>query len=179
MISSTDAKATMPARNMIEVRNYLAENEQPIDDVSVKIVYLGYLCARGMLNEASDFIGTLGDDTWQVLNTPHNIFYNGTVFHVALVWNSGDLGQSFFELMWSNGAQYYENSYGEFPWEQLGEGARWINPIGYNIIGNRDPDEFVELYDHLYELYNLEEFEEQYVQLENDESTGDEMEIVG
>ncbi len=183
MISSIDAKAALPPKNIDEIRDYLEEKQAQIDDISVKIVYLGYLCARGMLDEATTFIGTLGEDTWQILNTPHNIFYGGTVFHVALVWNSGDLGRLFFELMWSNGAEYYENSYGEFPWEQLGDNARWVNPIGYNIIGERNPNEFVELYDNLYELYNLEEFEEKYFLQQDDstedESTGDEMEIVG
>ena len=124
------------------------------ENYSIDVIYLGYLCARGLVQEVTAFLDQLGDTAINVINTRHEHFQQGTVLHVALYWNSGRVGRELFDLLYNYDAEYYENSYGQFPWEQRTESV-WINPMDDVVFGMRDGTEFIQLYNEIRVAYGL------------------------
>ena len=156
VITSLEAKALIPSLTREGAIQFLVSVDDHADDLSVNSFYLGHLCARGKLNDAASFIESLGAGATEVINFSHNRFYMGTVLHVAMFWNTGDLGKEFFALLWEHGAEYYQNYYDQYPLEQLN--AIWVNPLNNSFeskIGIRDDTEFVGMYEQLQESYDL------------------------
>jgi hypothetical protein len=155
-ITSFEAKALIPSVTREEAIQYLISVNEDTDDLSVNCFYLGSMCARGKLNDAAAFIKSLGAGATEVINLIHSRFYWGTVLHVALYWNSGQLGLDFFELLWEHGARYCPNYYENYPWEQLDE--MWVNPVRHGpdtVLGTRDITEFIDMYEQIRETYDL------------------------
>jgi len=162
VITSIQAKSLLPQRTRAELREYLNGINNHVDKISLDSFYLGYLCARGTINDAASFLGRLGARAAEVINFPHEHFYFGTALHMALGWNSGNLGLDFFELLWSHGAEYYKDGYQQYPWTQLGD-KFWVNPIeigDQSRLGLRDENEFLDMYEQLEETYGLLAYEE-------------------
>ncbi len=156
VLTSIEAKALIPSVTREEAIQYLISVGDHTDELSVNSFFLGHLCSCGKLNEAATFIQALGAGAAEVINLSHNRFYMGTVLHVAMFWNSGDLGKEFFALLWENGAEYYQNYYDQYPLEQLN--AIWVNPLDNSFeskLGIRDDAEFVGMYEQLQETYDL------------------------
>ena len=173
VITSIQAKSLLPQRTRAELRDYLNSINNHVDKISVDSFYLGYLCARGTINDAASFLGRLGARAAEVINFPHEQFYFGTALHMALCWNSGNLGLDFFELLWSHGAEYYRDHYEQYPWAQVGE-KLWVSPIDHSdasVLGQRDESEFLDMYEQLRETYGLIAYEN-----EEDEETDEDEE---
>ena len=85
------------------------------------------------------------------------IRYDGNILHTALYWNSGKKGWDFFNLFVEQGALFIQDSYDEYPWEQIG--TKWFDPLTQEDLGNRDYREFEELYNEIkqkvYEILNI------------------------
>lgn len=125
-------------------------------ELEVKVVYLGYLCARGLVRKINDFFKDLDAEViLEIVNTKHLYFYNGTCLTMALYWNSGNIGLDLFEILYDNGALFYKDDYGVFPWEQTSD-TLWIHPITMENLGSRNGSEFLSMYNELIETYLLE-----------------------
>lgn len=146
------------------IRNVLLNRNLVADERSMRIVTLGYMCARGMINDVVAFLDQLGDAVTDIINAPHHLFYNGTVLHMAMYFNSGDIGHQLFLLLRTHGALYYTDYYGLFPWEQLdiGQGnLEWIHPFENTVLGERSNTEFTMFYNQLRNMYDLGSVEEE------------------
>jgi hypothetical protein len=179
VITSIEAKALIPSVTREEAIQYLISVNEHTDELSVNSFYLGHLCACGKLNEAAAFIESLGAGATEVINFSHNRFYMGTVLHVAMNWNTGELGKEFFTLLWEHGAEYVQDYYDQYPWEQFGK--IWVNPLDNSFeskLGIRDDAEFIEMYEQLQETYDLpfSEFNPENVQPEQDSETDSDVE---
>lgn len=107
------------------------------------VLFLGHLCACGLIDEAEAFIRTI-ENLSELLNTRSCQMYGGTVLNMALYWNSGDLGYKFFTMLTSYGATIMIDAYNLFPHEQTG--TIWSSITDNQIIGKRNPSEFTMLY---------------------------------
>ena len=144
---SLSIKEFVPEKSYEEIYDFLVENQYESDKFNTDVVYLGYLCAKGDIDVATNFVNSL-DNKKQVLNNQHILLYSGTVLNVALFWNSNDLGWQFFNLLWSNGAEFKTDYYGKFPFEQL-DGLSWFTPLDYFNFGERDDIEFFKFYQEI------------------------------
>jgi hypothetical protein len=140
-----------------EIRELLIDLGEQHDDLHTNVVYLGYMCSRGVINDVSEFLETHhevinGDSIHDILNFKSPLFYYGTVLHEALYWNKDQIGLDLFDMLVSHGAQFKRNHYNEFPWQQYG--LNWSALHG-DVIGVRNPDEFVSFYEELIETYQL------------------------
>jgi len=141
-------KQIIPKKTREEIYTFLIENSYESDKSSTDAVYLGYLCAKGDIYNARDFVNSL-ENKKEVLNIKHILLYSGTVLHIAMFWNSGDIGRQFFHLLWSNGAEFVIDYYNQFPFEQLDYDLMWLTPIEYINCGERDNSEFFEFYQEI------------------------------
>ncbi len=86
---------------------------------------LTFLCHRADYNAILDFINSKTNSELDIiLNNKLDIYGKGTVLHVLLDWNSGEKFSKVeevcqvFELLVNNGAKYYTNNTGYYPWER-------------------------------------------------------------
>ena len=122
------------------------------------LLYLAHLCSRGEIDKIEQFLETFETlEKEGILNTKHPLFFDGTVFHIALYWNTGDRGMKLFHLLRTHGAVGIENRYKQYPWTQTG-GGNWIDPISFNNYGKRDGNEFTELYKKINQFISLQHF---------------------
>jgi len=163
-LSSEQVKQLLLPYDQETIRNILLNRNLVADERSMRIVTLGYMCARGMINDVVAFLHELGNAAPDIINAPHHLFYNGTVLHMALYFNAGDIGHQLFLLLRSHGALYYTDYYGLFPWEQLSidEGnLDWIHPLENTVLGDRSNTEFTIFYNQLRNTYDLGLVEEE------------------
>lgn len=151
-LTAEQAQQILQPLSFEEVHQHFTEN--------IDVIYLGYLCARGKVREVTAFLDQLGDTARDVINMRHEDFQQGTVLHVALYWNSGRVGRELFDLLYNYEAEYYENSYGQFPWEQRTESI-WIDPMDDKVLGMRDGTEFIQLYNEICIAYGLAAYEDE------------------
>lgn len=151
MLPSFTARSLLPMLTIHETRNHLFDGES--DDTT--LIYLGYLFAKGLYNDIIPFLEQMDPEEVRTLvNTRHERFYYGTVMHVALFWNSGDMGIRLFKLLLCYGANLVTNYYEEYPWEQF-RGA-WINPVTNVILGYRSASEFESIYTYIKNNYDIQ-----------------------
>ena len=161
MTASIEAQRKITPKTMDEIREWLLSKGEPTDEQNVNICYLMHLCIRGKLDATIAFLDHLGSSVKDVVNSTCPKFHRGTPLHVALCWNSGEIGHQFFQNLWDYGADYYYDSYGHLPWDQIRE-IRWIDPITEQILGTRDANEFTEGYKKLRQDHKLEIYETRY-----------------
>ena len=139
-LSSIEVKSLIKEQSLEEIQQIYGNSND------AKILYLGYLCSKGIIEPIQEFIEQLGEDSYEIINAPHIEFYFGTVLHIALYWNSGLNGLKLFNLLVSYGAKYYKDYYQQLPWKQTG--IIWTNviPDNYRALGRRDEAEFNDLY---------------------------------
>jgi hypothetical protein len=109
-------------------------------DKDVKLFYLGYLCCQGDYASIVVFLQTLDDDEKRILlNEKPYDFYEGTVLHVLLYWNSGNSAINIFDLLVEHGAEFVQDYYGHLPWEQGGAywKCEWRKKETYNYLRER------------------------------------------
>jgi hypothetical protein len=126
------------------------------DDITVKALYLGNLCARGDEEKIQDFINeTDPQELQEILNCSPDQQWNGTCLHVLLNWITGDKAISLFGLLVRHGATFRRDGYNSFPWQRLG--SVWITPVQYTQIGERNQEEFEETSANIRRIYNFED----------------------
>jgi hypothetical protein len=87
-----------------------------------QLVYLAHICSRGDYNAIVAFLKTLDDgEKVALLNEKPHEFYEGTVLHAVLFWNTGLRAVRIFELLVEHGAEFCRDYYNQLPWEQTGE----------------------------------------------------------
>jgi hypothetical protein len=126
-----------------------------INSIEIKVLYLNSLLSRGLLLVAKEFIENLGEDAKEVINYQHTEFYEGTIIHTLLYWNSECTSEiiEFFKFLLSIGAEFKLNTYDELPLEQIEDGAHWNDMFTRKLYNKRNPNEFVGLYKVLNEIY--------------------------
>lgn len=137
------AKKKLLPLSFDDIKQFFVESKEPSDDSTVFVFYISYLCAQGDIARVKELIELLGEDALTILDTPHERFLARAI-NVALLWNSDDIGYEFFVLFSSLGVKYCSDIYGN-PWEQLFNTA-WVDPISLELIGYRDDEEFIPLY---------------------------------
>ena len=132
--------------------------------IDQKTLYLGNLCARGDIESIISFMNTTEqDELTEILNTGVYEFYFGTVLHVALYWNSGEKCIQLFELLLENRAEPIRDYYGNFPWQQTY--TKWNSPLDSVLLGERNVKEFEDTYNYLRTTYDLDEYEDEFLEL--------------
>ena len=157
MLTSFKAQRRLPILTINNIRDHLFEESDDIS--STKLIYLGYLFAKGLYNDIVPFLEQMDqEESTLLVNTKHERFYYGTVMHVALFWNSGEMGILLFKLLLCYGSNLdVKNYYEEYPWEQF-RGA-WIEPLTNVILGNRSESEFEPMYTYIKNRYYDIQFE--------------------
>ena len=150
--TSTQAKELVIEKGYDDIEEILIDGGLSSDKVSIDLMYLGYLCAKGDIDTVKVFLTRLEYPAEELINMCHTNFNGGTVLHISLYWNSGKLGKDLFELLNGYGATYYENADGELAWEQDVQ-THWTDPIDNFILGIRGNSEFYELYAEIRRLY--------------------------
>ena len=120
MLPAAHAQSLLPEFTFRRVQLPRERYHQPSDDLAVKPLYLGHLCARGDIVEVRNFLQEIDpDDLEQILNAaPHEQWY-GTCLHMVTYWNTGDKAIELFKLLVLHGAKPVEDYYGYFPWDML------------------------------------------------------------
>ena len=161
-MNSLQIQALLPEKNQKDVCDWLLKNHYPCTLREQRLIYLAYLIARGQFEDTSHFLNDVyhnnRDEVILLLNTPHELFWDGTVLNFALYYNSGQRGMDFFELLYSRGALPLRDGYHLFPWQQLGK-MIWMLPLQNNRelidLGERDDQEFQELYNDIIKKYKF------------------------
>lgn len=157
MLTSAEARSHLPYMTLDQVRLVTAMVE-PVDDLTVNALYLGYLCAGGNIERIKAFVReTEPRDLREILNCAPDLQWNGTCLHMLLGWNTGAEAHEIFDFLVQHGAEYVRDGYGFYPWQKLG--FVWITPIDYIEIGERDQDEFEETIETLRFMYHLDDYE--------------------
>ena len=155
VLSSEQVKPLIQPCTVEQIRNqmiHLYGNHYKDDDLTISVLYLGYLLARGDIEEIQNFIEEYKDNLIVIINTQQPEFYGGTVLHMSQYWNSGQLGIDLFELLYNHGAIPIQDEYNQFPWEQNGDTMVWVHPFGHSI-GIRHNAEFIQSYEYLKNMY--------------------------
>jgi len=155
ILTSFEAKDLIQPCTLDQIRNrmiHLYGDHYQHDYLTIHVLYLGYLLARCDMDKIEEFMEEHKEHLVAILNTQQPEFFGGTVLHMALYWNSGQLGISLFELLYNNGAVPIQDEYNQFPWEQVEETMIWVHPFGHSI-GVRKSDEFVGTYHYLKTVY--------------------------
>ena len=158
-MNSLQVQVLIPEKNQEDIRIWLIDNHYPCSSFDQKLIYLGYLIARGQFEVTSYFLTDLYDNNQEELvklvNTSHELFWDGTVLNFALYYNAGQQGMEFFELLCSRGARFLKDGYGLFPWQQLGT-LLWLFPLSSKSdidLGERNDHEFEFLYQDIIDRY--------------------------
>ena len=159
MLTASRARSLLMNLSVEQVRLVRQIEGEHIDDLTANALYLGNLCARGDMNQIKSFIrGTEIEEMREILNCAPEQQWYGTCLHMVMYWNTGAKALEMFELLVEHGAEYKRDSYGSFPWGQLG--SIWITPVDNISLGPRNEDEFEETRATLREMYNLDDYEE-------------------
>lgn len=152
--TAEQAKQNLEKLTYEEIRQLLINQNEPSDDYSTNHFYLGHLCSRGDIAEAERFLQSL-EYGLEIVNKPYKNYNDGTILHIILYWNSGEVGRQLFELLNSYGAEYYENEKGVLPWEQE-KMLEWKDPISNVVFGIRNESEFDSLYIYIRNTYGAD-----------------------
>ena len=68
-----------------------------------------------------------------------------------------------FELLLENRADPIRDYYGNFPWQQTY--TKWNSPLDSVLLGERNVKEFEDTYDYLRTTYDLDEYEDEFLEL--------------
>ena len=135
------------------IPNYTME-DMMCDPSKEELYYLAYLCAKGNIGDVCNFLR--GVQNVRLLLNTYCDYFDGTILHVALYFNSGEKGLELFDLLTSKGAiPCLSPHFEERPWQQ--KGTRWVLFMcSLNIPDefHRDPSEFTWLY-HTLALQHL------------------------
>lgn len=171
MLTSAEARSRLPYFTLDQVHALTADIDEPVDDLTARALYLGYLCAGGNIERIKAFIReTEPEDLREILNCAPDLQWNGTSLHMLLSWNTGAEAHEIFDLLVQHGAEYVRDGYGFYPWQKLG--SVWITPIEYVEIGERNEEEFQQTIETLRFMYHLDEYEGDQDQ---EQDYGDEM----
>jgi hypothetical protein len=155
MQTSSEARELLASYTFGEVQEILDNRNEESTYTNSWAVYLGFLCAKGRLQDVEDYLQNVNGDLALILNSRSSVMYGGTVLHKVLYWNSGNTGLELFQLLVNNGALFYRDDNGHYPWQQ--NGTRWCT--GLHMDDNdstlRNVDEFTELYQFIGEMYNM------------------------
>jgi hypothetical protein len=118
IINYADSEIPNYGYSIYDIENALLQQGH-YSDKNVKLFYLGYLCCQGDYASIAVFLQTLDDDEKRIIlnETPYD-FYEGTVLHVLLYWNSGNSAINIFDMLVEHGAEFVRDYYGNLPWEQ-------------------------------------------------------------
>ena len=159
MLTISQARSFLPNLSLDQVHSVLQMENECVDELTVKTVYFGNLCARGDIKQIKTFIReTEPQELREVLNCAPEKQWYGTCLHMVMYWNTGVKALELFELLVEHGAEYKRDGYSSFPWGQLG--SIWITPVETIQLGDRNEDEFEETRSTIRELYNLDDYEE-------------------
>ena len=129
--------------------------DEKVDDLTVRALYLGNLCALGDLAGVKRFLRETEDKEPEVLDNILNHRpieqWNGNCLHMVCNWNTGEKALEMFDILFEHGAKIYENYYDQLPWEKTG--GLFIAPITQSTLGKRNPAEFSSTKDRLCGLY--------------------------
>lgn len=151
-LTSAQAKALLPNYSFGDICVLARRGGYPRDEIFEKTLWLGWLCTTGNLSAVKEYLATLDfDEKKQILNTKVYEFYDGTVLHQTLYWNTGNLAIDMFQVLVEHGAEPMLDGYDELPWQN--GGSLWIAPFG-SEIGTRNGEEFEEVNQFLQEIYN-------------------------
>lgn len=159
LMNSLDIQALFTHRNQLDIQEWLVAHQYPSSESDQQLVYMAYLIAQGKFEETAHFMTDIEeynpDQLVNLLTTPHSLFWDGTVLHVALYYNSGQRGLEFFQLLVSHGARYIKNYYNEFPWEQVG--GVWFSLLDHTTTTyiDRDEYEFASCYQDIADMYHM------------------------
>jgi hypothetical protein len=153
-LTSTEAKALLSPLTEDQIHERLKENGFEATEFETDLVYLGSLIQRGDVTQTKGYIEALeelsafrNDPTYvrRLIQSTHELFYDGTLLHVALFWNTGQLAIDFAELLVSYGVEDTKDYYGFFPWEQ--PDGDWVTILDhYEHLGYRLASEFEDTY---------------------------------
>ena len=106
MLSATQARAQIPDFSIDQIRLVHLERGGVPDDLEIKTLYLGNLCA-GDLDAIKELRRTTDPEEFMILlnEAPHDQ-WNGTALHMALYWNTGDQAKNLFHFLVEHGAEY-------------------------------------------------------------------------
>jgi hypothetical protein len=153
-LSTEEVKNVLLPATINDIRDMMTNRGFDTPQLDVHVVYLSYLVAKGLINDVIAFIHLLGEDATEVINSTHELLYDGTVLHIALYYNTDYVGKALFSILRLHGAVYKLNYYEQYPWEQLGE-CLWIHPLTGKELGTRNEEEFVNVYNEIVAEYHL------------------------
>ena len=155
MQTSAEARESLSTYTFGEIQEILNNRNQEHNSTIAWAVYLGFLCAKGQINDIETFLQNMDEDLDFILNARSNIMYGGTVLHMALYWNSGNRGVELFQLLLNNGAIICQDNDGNYPWQQ--NRTRWVTGLNLDDSEStiRSVDEFTETYQFIGEMYNM------------------------
>ena len=139
----------LPKYSLDDIGTYLTgihPTLEPISEFEVTQLWLGHLCCRGKISYVLEFLkGAEVELCNRYLNTPAHEFWEGTLLHMLLLWNTDCFDDyiAFREL----GAYPSTDYYGVLPWEMTG--LSWLTPCDHKTYGKRDPLEFASLYQRI------------------------------
>lgn len=154
-LTSAQAREMLPDYTFDVICVLARRNGYPRDEIIEKTLWLGHLCMTGNISAVKEYLATLDvDEKPKILNKKLHTFYEGTILHQTLYWNSGNTAIDLFQLLVEHGAEPCLDYYEKYPWNQ--GGVLWI-PMFENQIGARDVEEFEESYSFLREIYEVEQ----------------------
>ena len=151
-LTSSEAQDLLSSHTIQQIQHIFELKKRPYDDLILKTVYFGNLCAKGDIDQIKVIISnTVPEELETVLNNQCPYLWGGTCLHITAYWNTGDKALAMFELLVNHGAKMFKDSYGQFPWFK--SGYLWITIIEDINLGQRDPEEFNATQERLKAIY--------------------------
>jgi len=114
-------------------------------DFTSRHLWLGYLCCLGEFDVVLAFLSICKESHRdRYINERSNEFWNGTLLHMILYWNTGEHTITMYKKLRELGAVPIENMYDNYPWENSTQ--IWCAPTLRTSCGHRDHNEFAQLY---------------------------------
>ena len=150
-LTSAQAREMLPDYFYHDIFILARRNGYVQDEIAEKTLWLGHLCMKGDIAAVKEYLTIINiDEKPKILNRQLHEFFDGTVLHQTLYWNSGNTAIDLFQLLVEHGAEPCLDGYEQYPWTT--DGSLWI-PLFETAIGERDSEEFQESNDFLREVY--------------------------
>ena len=156
MTTASKARSVLYDYTLEQVRCSEPDEISESDEITIKALYLGNLCARGDLKKVEMFIQeheSYPQHLHAILNcAPED---HGNCLHMVMYWNTGDNAIALFSLLYAHGAEYIRNYDKVFPCQI--HAPFYIAPINGQLLGIRNIAEFFHTYETLILQYGLDD----------------------
>ena len=126
-----------------------------------ELLFIGYLCCCGKYLKVLKFLSEQTKEMQiRFLNEKFTYFWNGTILHILLMWNSDSNDSIYkgsdiilkpidiYKALRKMGAKITINDYNLLPYQQT-ISCCWMIPGLSHIYGERNGEEFLELYNKI------------------------------